>query len=318
VVRFWDEAVKDRPKQWYDSESAFAVRVVEREDEGCFNNSRWRHPRVAPSIAECVAYPLKDGSGIGLLIFLPPLLWVFSLPIYDVISYLQPMTKGNWALGLIVLPVLVPMLFSFSMTFGYLLLFLGHVLVSSAIGELDHPRWPEWHPSDISEGLARWFWAGLFGVAAGAGPIYLYWSYCGEIEWFDWLVFAQLIALAAGYALMAMAAALLHENIAAANPFTVITAISRIGWGYVRPCAVAGVAVGITGVAGWLLLFQIPTMWTEGFALWGFWVLVLYLSMVVLRMMGLTYHAHALDLHWFRRRPAWASSRGKGQIYANS
>jgi hypothetical protein len=318
AYRFRGEAVMDRPKRWYNPDSAFSVQVVTRADDGVWNTSRWRHPRTAPSLGECLAYPLKDGSGLGLLIFLPPILWVFSLPIYDVISYLQPMTKGNWALGLMVVPIMLPMIFSFLMTFGYALLFLGHVLVSSALGELDHPRWPEWHPSDISEGIVRWFWAGLFGLAVGGGPIYLYWTYCGDIDWFDWLMFAELTAIAAGYSLMAMAAALLHENIAAANPITVISAIMRIGWGYLRPCLVAGVAVAIVGVAGWILLFEIPTMWTEGVALWAFWVLIFYVSMVVIRMMGLTYHAHALDLHWFRRRPGWASSRGKGQIYANS
>ena len=63
---------------------------------------------------------------------------------------------------------MLPMLFSFAMTFGYALLFLGHVLVASSLGENDHPRWPEWHPSDIAEGIGRWFWAGLFGIALGA------------------------------------------------------------------------------------------------------------------------------------------------------
>ena len=38
----------------------------------------------------------------------------------------------------------------------------------------------------------------------------------------------------------------------------------------------------------------------EAVALWAFWVFVLYSAMVALRMMGLTYHAHALDLSWFR------------------
>jgi hypothetical protein len=35
-------------------------------------------------------------------------------------------------------------------------------------------------------------------------------------------------------------------------------------------------------------------------------------------MLGLTYHAHSVELLWFRRRPRWATSRFHGQIYANS
>ena len=120
-----------------------------------------------PACSNASLYPLSDGPGLGLLVFLPPLLWVLSLPVFDVISVLQPMTKGDWALGMLIVPIMTPMLFSFAMTFGYALLFLGHMLVSSALGENDHPRWPEWHPSDISEGVFRWFWAGL--VRRGTG-----------------------------------------------------------------------------------------------------------------------------------------------------
>ncbi len=267
---------------------------------------------------ECLVYPLRDGPGLGLLVFLPPMLWILSLPVFDVISVLQPMTKGDWALGLLIVPVMTPMLFSFAMTFGYALLFLGHMLVASALGENDHPRWPEWHPSDIAEGVGRWFWAGLIGGALGGIPLVFYWKYCGEIDWFDWFVMIDLILLAVGYSQMALAAALLHENILAVNPVTVFQAIFRIGWEYLRTCLVAGVSLVVAGLAIRALLYHMPTMWAEGLALWGFWVFLFYSAMVVVRMMGLTYHAHALDLHWFRRRPRWASSKGKGQIYANS
>ena len=172
-----------RPKRWYNPEAALSVRVVPRSDrDESFNMPRWRHPRVAPSLVECLIYPLTDGPGLGLLVFFPPILWVFSLPIFDIIAVLQPLTKERLGAGLMVVPVMVPVVFSFSMTFGYALLFLGHVLVSSALGENDHPDWPEWHPADIAEGICRWFWAALFGVAIGGGPLALYWMHCGDID----------------------------------------------------------------------------------------------------------------------------------------
>jgi hypothetical protein len=146
----------------------------------------------------------------------------------------------------------------------------------------------------------------------------IYWLHCGDIDWVDWIVFLDLIMLAVGYAQMGLAAALLHENIMAANPVTVFLAIFRTGWDYLRPCLVATIALVLAGLAGWSLLYHMPTMWIEGLAIWGFWVFLFYEAMVVVRMMGLTYHAHALDLHWFRRRPRWASSRRGGQLYANS
>jgi len=308
-----------RPKRWYDPDAATALHLIPQADQyESWNVVKWRHPRVSPSLRECLAYPLSDGPGLGLLVFLPPMLWVLSLPVFDVISVLQPMTKGDWELGLLIVPIMTPMLFSFAMTFGYALLFLGHMLVSSALGENDHPRWPEWHPSEITEGIGRWFWAGLFGGALGGIPLVYYRMHCGEIDWFDLFVFLSLITLGVGYAQMALAAALLHDNITAANPVTVFLAIFRIGWDYLRPCLVAVLVMVLAGAAAWSLIYQMPTMWLEGLALWLFWVLIFYGAMVVVRMMGLTYHAHALDLHWFRRRPRWTSSGRKGQIYANS
>jgi hypothetical protein len=307
-----------RPKRWYDPDAASALQLIPRADqEDSWSIMKWRHPRVSPSLGECLAYPLSDGPGLGLLFFLPPMLWILSLPVFDVISYLQPM-KADWALGMLIVPIMTPMVFSFAMTFGYALLFLGHMLVSSALGENDHPRWPEWQPSEIAEGIGRWFWAVMFGGALGGIPLVYYRMHCGEIDWFDLVVFLNLITLGVGYAQMALAAALLHDNIIAANPFTVLLAIFRIGWDYLRPCLVAVLVLVMAGMAAWGLIYQMPTIWMEGLAIWLFWVFIFYGAMVVVRMMGLTYHAHALDLHWFRRRPRWTSSGRKGQIYANS
>ncbi len=225
-----------RPKRWYDPAAATALYVIPRaEEQESWSAAKWRHPRVMPGLGECLLYPLSDGPGLGLLFLLPPFMWVLSLPVYDVISFLQPATKGDWRLGLLIVPVMTPMLFSFAMTFGYALLFLGHVLVASSLGENDHPRWPEWHPSDIAEGIGRWFWAGLFGLAVGGGPLVLYWMHRGDVGLLDWIVLIGLITLGVGYAQMALAASLLHDNIVAANPVTVFAAIGRIGWDYLRP-----------------------------------------------------------------------------------
>jgi hypothetical protein len=308
-----------RPKRWYDPDAAAALRVIPRwEQEESWNAAKWRHARVSPGLGECLLYPLSDGPGLGLLFLLPPVMWVLSLPVYDVISYLQPITKSDWALGLLIVPVMLPMLFSFAMTFGYALLFLGHVLVASSMGENDHPRWPEWHPSDIAEGMGRWFWAGLFGIVLGGGPLALYWLHRGDMGLLDWVMVIGLTVLGVGYAQMALAASLLHDNIIAANPVTVFMAVARIGWDYLRPCLVAALALVMAGTSLWAMLYRVPTKWAEGLAIWGFWLFLFYSGMVVMRMVGLIYHAHAMHLHWFRRRPRWASSRRDGRLYANS
>ena len=307
-----------RPKRWYDPEASQALRVVARsQDELSYTALRWRHPRVMPGIGECLLYPLSDGPGLGLLVFFPPVLWALSLPIFDFIAFLDQ-AKSHWALGLAVLPIFLPLMFSFAMTLGYVLLFLGYVLVASAMGENDHPRWPEWHPAEISEGIIRWLWALMMGVALGGWPVALYWSYSREINWLHGVVFVDLIVVGTAFGQMALAAALLHDTIIAANPFTVLMAILRVGWAYMIPCLVTSVALVLAGLGVYGLLFRMPRMWMEAVALWAFWVFVLYEGLVVMRMLGLTYHAHAVDLVWFRRRPQWATSRLHGRIYSNS
>lgn len=308
-----------QPIDWNNPDLADAVRVVRNDAyDGPINTSRWRHARVMPGLGECLAYPLNDGPGIGVLVFFPPLLWLFTLPTFDIISILDRESRGNWALGLLVLPVFLPMMFGFAMVFGYCLLYLGHMLVASSMGENDHPRWPEWNPSDISEGLGRWLWAAFFGVVLGGFPIIAYWINCGDIDWLDRIIFVELIMVGASYTLMALAAALLHEEIIAANPYIVVRSIFRVGWDYVYPSLVASVALALAGAAVWALLYRLPSMWIEAVAMWAFWVFLLYEAMVVIRMMGLTYHAHSRKLGWFRRRPKWATTARQGTIYSNS
>ena len=89
-----------RRKRWYDPDAAVGPpRDPAAVQEEPWSAGKWRHPRVSPSLGECLVYPLRDGPGLGLLVLLPPMMWVLSLPVFDVISVLQPMTKGDWALG---------------------------------------------------------------------------------------------------------------------------------------------------------------------------------------------------------------------------
>jgi hypothetical protein len=221
-------------------------------------------------------------------------------------------------LALIVVPFALPLGLSFSMTLGYLFLFLGQVLVESALGEDDHPRWPEWDRFRIIEGLGRLVWAALIGLAVGAGPIVLYREYCGPIDPVDLFVLAGLALVAVGYAQMAMVAALVHQSLLAANPITVVRAIVRLGRAYLLPCAVSGVVLMLVGALWFSVLFRSPSIGLAALGLWAFWVLSLYGAMVALRVLGLTYYRHAERLGWFDNRPYWAASSRTGRIYINS
>ncbi|MCA1686195.1 MAG: hypothetical protein LC745_09500, partial [Planctomycetia bacterium] len=200
----------------------------------------------------------------------------------------------------------------------YALVFFGQMFVASALGEPDHPRWPDWDPYEIVQGVGRWLWAGVFGLALGGFPVVVYWLYCGDIDWFDRVVIFDLVVVGAGYALMALSASLLHDTVAAANPVTVISAVAQVGWDYVMPSLAGGIAFLLTAGSLSAVLFGISSMRWAVLALWGFWILALYLAMVVLRVAGLTYHAHSREIAWFSGRPRWGTPGRFGKIYSNS
>jgi hypothetical protein len=117
---------------------------------------------------------------------------------------------------------------------------------------------------------------------------------------------------------MALAASLLHDSLVMANPLTVLSAVVQVGWDYLTPCLTGAVAFLLAAGALWAVIFRIDSMKLAVLAFWAFWVFVLYEAMVVLRMVGLTYHAHAEELVWFTGRPKWGTPARFGRIYSNS
>jgi hypothetical protein len=258
--------------------------------------------RPETRLCDSLLYPFWGATGLGLLVFFPPAFWFTSLPL---ISTIATLLSGNLTtsarFGLMFLLLLTP---CFVLVLGYALLFLGRVLVSSALGEVEHPRWPGWDLDEMVRGVGRWFWAVVVGVVVGGLPALAYWISCGDIDPIDLVIFAELLAVGAAYAQMALLASILHDDPLAANPITVLRAIVRVGWSWARPCLVSGFALvlGIVALRGLLAISQ-PSL--AALALWACWVLIMYLAMVALRVLGLCYHRHARALGWFRDRPRW-------------
>jgi hypothetical protein len=246
-------------------------------------------------------YPFWGATGIALLVFIPPILWIVSLPGMSLLATLStgvPVIPIGWLLlGL-------PSGMAVAVVLGYALIYLGRVLAASAQGEVHHPRLPDGSPGEIARGFGRWFWALLVAGVAGGFPAVAYWVYCGSIDTFDVIVLAELIALGTVYAQMALLASILHDDPLGANPITVLRAIWKVGWDCLRPSLVVGFAAVLAVGAG-ALLFAIPNPVLAALGLWAFWVLILYEALIVLRVLGLFYFRHARKLGWFRERPRW-------------
>jgi len=275
-------------------------------------------PSHSDTLGACLLYPVTDGPGVALLVVMPMLLWVASVPVLDMIQYLGPGPRGGFSpLLLLVAPLAFPLVLAFLALSGYLLLFLGGVLVASSMGEDAHPSWPTWDLAAIAEGLARWGWAAMVGFAVGAFPMLVYWKYCGDVDTFDLVIFAELAAVGAGYGQMALAASLMHNSLLAANPKTVLEAVGRVGWAYLRPSLASGFAVVLGAAFLYVVLCYSPSLPVAAVGLWGFWLYALYASMACLRILGVTYHRRAEELGWFKVRPKWAIWGRQGTIYAN-
>lgn len=277
-----------------------------------------RRKEAGERLIDCLIYPVSDGPGIALLIVLPPVLWLMSVPVFDLIQYLMPVNRTTFnPIAVLIVPVTLPLMCSFTLFFGYILLYLGRVLVSSATGEIEQPRLPPWDRIEILEGLGRWLWAFVFGLGIGGLPVMIYWVNCGDLDLFDRIVLAELLAIGAGYAQMALAASILHDSVVAANPITIVRSIVRVGWAYVRPSLVGGFALMLLATSLYAVLFRAPNITIAGIGLWAYWVVFLYLSMAVMRLLGLTYYRHARALGWFRARPRWGVDQ-LNRIYVNS
>ena len=246
---------------------------------------------------QSLGYPLWNPPGMAILIFMPPALWITTAMVLAV----MPMLRSNLGFSLIGVVLLTPVIMLMLAVVGYILLFLGQVLVTSALGELNQPRSPGWELGEIARGLARWFWALLIGGVIGFMPPMIYWIYCGEVDLLDRIVLVDLIAPGIAYAQMALLACLMYDSPLAANPYTVIRAITRIGWAYVAPCLLTGASLLVLG-ALFATMLSITDPLGQTVACWAFWVVALYVMMVLLRRLGLFCYRHAVILEWFPER----------------
>jgi hypothetical protein len=138
------------------------------------------------------------------------------------------------------------------------------------------------------------------GLIVGGFPAVAYWVNCGEVDWLDWFLFLDLTILGAAYAQMALMASLLHETLVAANPITVARAMARLGWDYLGPCVVTGLAIALDVTAWSYVLLHSRDVMLGVLGLWACWVFTLYLATVISRVLGTTYYKHSATLGWFQ------------------
>jgi hypothetical protein len=251
-----------------------------------------RPDRAEQTILASLAYPFWDVTGLVFIVGFSVLWWAFLLVPFSLF------VDGLAPTGITMMFV-TPLLFAPLLVLGFNLLYLRDVLVTSAAGELRHPRWPSGDPGEVIRGILRWFWALLIGGIIGLFPAVWYWIRCGSLDLLDYFVLIDLILPGVAYGQMALVGTMLFDDPLAANPITVGLALWRVGLGSLRSALVVSVAIGLAGVlAAAIMKIPIPAL-----ALFGLWLLlafVLYEALVVIRVLGLEYRRNARKIGWFR------------------
>ena len=244
-------------------------------------------------------YPLWDMLGIACPLLIAPIMSVLSL----IVLGAMPMVNRGGEM-LVIGPITFGFAIIFALGLGFVLQIFEAVIVASAQGEVHHPRWPDLELAAALRTLVRW------GLAWGP-PLALIWyglkalNVGGAESLMGQLFLAGIYALSGAFALVSMLAMVMHEDIGAALPQTVLPAMFRLGTGLLGPLGLLVLTV-VLSVLGYAMLFRMGL--TLGLvplllATWLAWVLLLFASLVVMRALGNAYQSRIQQVGWFYREP---------------
>jgi hypothetical protein len=214
---------------------------------------------------------------------------------------------GKPELGmLIALISILPVAFLLPFAMIYWLQYLGRVVVSSGMGETIPPRTPDRNFDGFFNGLSPWIIWLFLGVAVGMLPaaIYRLMSVTTDVGSLVGAIGLAIIGLP--YVLMALLMTFLHDDAFAARPLAVGTALIHLGGSFLLLSVFVGFVVA-AGAGAFVLAYLLRN---AHFVLYllacvGCWTIAIWISIVVMRVLGNQYHRHRQVLRWNRERPRW-------------
>lgn len=258
-------------------------------------------------------YPLRGAESLAMVAILGTAFWVSTvlIPEYCLGLWRDANALGTPSMGMLVILITVlPVVIALALAFIYWLQYLGRVLVASASGDTSPPRTPDRNFDGLLSGLGPWFLWLLLGGVIGLGPLAAYRLLAGDDSW-DLRIGLALVVLGLPYAQMALMLTFLHDDDFAATPGRVLGAIFQLNVAYLSTCLInaAAIVVVAAGFAGALALRP---------HLFGLYVLaglascflLVWVSIVVMRILGNLYYRHRKDLRWHRKRPRWGVTWG--------
>jgi hypothetical protein len=184
--------------------------------------------------------------------------------------------------------------------------YLGRVVVASGMGETIPPRSPDRNFDGFFSGLRPWITWLFLGLGVGLLPAALSRLVSSSESVGSLLVALGLVLVCLPYILMALLMTFLHDDSLAAQPLGVISAIFQLGASYLVLCMFVASAI-VLGAGAFVLAFLLRNghFKTYLFACVGSWAVFVWISIVVMRLLGNHYHRHRQVLRWNRERPRW-------------
>jgi hypothetical protein len=217
--------------------------------------------------------------------------------------------QAGWITGALS-PVIIPITFwSFValLIAGYSCMFLSRVAAHAARGEVKHIGWLDLDPWPPLVSLGHWAVCVLSGPALVAFGCVYYWLHAGTLGPLDWLILAQLLLPASGYALVAVLLASQSDELSAANPLRVFMAIGRLGGLAFVASAMAGALLVAHLYLGLVAVEQLHRAWWLGALLLVlFWFSSLYSATFLLRLVGLWHFRASRHRLSTTAPPLWA------------
>jgi hypothetical protein len=254
-------------------------------------------------------YPLRSADSVAVIASLTVILWLFTIvvPEYCIGVMGDADDMGTPTIGkLIALISILPVAFLLPFAMIYWLQYLGRVVVSSGMGETIPPRTPDRNFDGFFNGLSPWIIWLFLGVAVGMLPAAIYRLLSSSESVGGLLPALALVFVCLPYVLMALLLTFLHDDPLAAKPLGVVTALLQLGGSFLLVSVFVGfVIAGGAGAFVLALLLRSGHFVLYLLACVGCWTIVIWLSIVVMRVLGNHYHRYRQVLHWNRERPRW-------------
>ena len=263
------------------------------------------------SVFASVLYPLRSADSLAVLASLTIILWLFTIlvPEYCLSLMGDADDMGVPTVGkLIALISILPVAFLLPFAIIYWLQYLGRVVVSSGMGETIPPRTPDRNFDGFFNGLSPWLIWLFLGVAVGMLPAALVRQVSSSEGSGSLLPALGLAFLCLPYILMALLMTFLHDDPLAAKPLAVATALFQLGGSFLLCSMFVGLLIA-AGAGAFVLAYLLRSGHFVAYLLATIlcWSIVIWISIVVMRVLGNHYHRHRQTLKWNteRRAGAW-------------